>query len=187
MHRHGAQVPWHWYFTSALPRLLLSPTALPLLAYSAIDRVLRPASTPLLVPSLIYTALYSILPHKETRFLFPILPSLTTAMALAAQRLTIDNRLRVSSYLKHLVILTTMITMILSHFILLPLSSLNYPGAQALKSLHNIAHNTQPHLTVHLDNLALQTGITRFPPASTTRNPASPPSWQTCPRRTIHT
>ena len=162
--------PWHWYFTSALPRLLLSPTALPLLAYSAIDRVLRPASTPLLVPSLIYTALYSILPHKETRFLFPILPSLTTAMALAAQRLTIDNRLRVSSYLKHLVILTTMITMILSHFILLPLSSLNYPGAQALKSLHNIAHNTQPHLTVHLDNLALQTGITRFlqlPPPAT--------------------
>ena len=160
--------PWHWYFTSALPRLLLSPAALPLLAYSAIDQLLRPASAPLLVPSLTYTALYSILPHKETRFLFPILPSLTTAMALAAQRFTNNHRHK-APYIRDLVILITITTAFLSHFILLPLSSLNYPGAQALKSLHNLAHNTQPHLTVHLDNLALQTGTTRFlqlpPPA----------------------
>jgi alpha-1,6-mannosyltransferase len=160
--------PWHWYFTSALPRLLLCPVGLPLLVYSTAVAIIRPSSTPLLAPSLIYTAIYSILPHKETRFLFPILPSLTTCVALAAQHLTTNRALR--NFIKPLLILIALTTALLSHAVLLPLSSLNYPGAFALHSLHRLAHNTKPHIRVHLDNLSLQTGITRFlqlpPPSS---------------------
>jgi alpha-1,6-mannosyltransferase len=157
--------PWHWYFTSALPRLLLNPIAIPLLAYSAISQILGPSSTPLLLPPLIYTALYSLLPHKEARFLFPILPPLTTATALAAHRLTTKH-----FPLRPVVLLITLATALLSHLLLAPLSSLSYPGAHALLSLHTLAHNTTPHLRIHLDNLSLQTGITRFlqlpPPSS---------------------
>jgi alpha-1,6-mannosyltransferase len=161
--------PWHWYFTSALPRLMLNPIALPLLAYSAVDGVLQPSTTPLLVPSLIYTAVYSLLPHKETRFLFPLLPPLATAMALAAHRLTTNHRLQ-TLHPRPFIVLATLLTALLSHTILLPISSLSYPGAHALLSLHTLAHNTAPHLNIHLDNLSLQTGITRFhqlpPPTS---------------------
>ena len=40
------------------------------------------------------------------------------------------------------------------------ISSLNYPGGAALQRLHVI--ETGPAKSVHLDNLACQTGVTRF-------------------------
>lgn len=38
----------------------------------------------------------------------------------------------------------------------------NYPGAHALNVLHAHAHDTKRVISVHLDNLACQTGVTHF-------------------------
>jgi alpha-1,6-mannosyltransferase len=163
--------PWHWYFTSALPRLLLNPSSLPLLAYLLAQPATRQLSLPLLVPNTAYVLLYSFLPHKETRFLFPVLPPLAAATALAASHIT--NRRHRSAFYRiatYALILSTLVTFVIAHAVLLPLSSLSYPGAHALNALHAHAHTSasaqisqQPSIiVVHLDNLALQTGVTRF-------------------------
>ena len=46
---------------------------------------------------------------------------------------------------------------------LLGISSLNYPGGEALRILHTgMEHPQRPHFDVYFDNLACQTGVTRF-------------------------
>ncbi|KFM24565.1 putative Dol-P-Man:Man(7)GlcNAc(2)-PP-Dol alpha-1,6-mannosyltransferase [Auxenochlorella protothecoides] len=73
---------WHWYCTSALPRALHG--GFPLAALGATwDRRARP----LLAVGLAFVGLYSFLPHKEARFLFPALPLFTACAAVALQRI----------------------------------------------------------------------------------------------------
>jgi alpha-1,6-mannosyltransferase len=159
--------PWHWYFTSALPRLLLNPLSLPLIAYTLSQPSTRHASLALLVPNIGYVLLYSILPHKETRFLFPILSPFTAAAALAASHIT-HRRHRSSVYrlATYALTLSCAATFLIAHGVLLPLSALSYPGAHALTALHSRVSAGTAHysstIAVHLDNLALQTGVTRF-------------------------
>ena len=160
--------PWHWYFTSALPRLFVNPIAVWMLFLSLITPWNRTASLDILVPNLGYVALYSFLPHKETRFLFPVIPSLATVAALAASNLQIrSSRSIISRVAFGVLILSTLSTFLLSHFVFLPLSSLNYPGAVALKALHshvlsNTDYRFQKSISIYLDNLACQSGVTKF-------------------------
>jgi len=86
--------PWYWYWTSALPKALLGTAFfIPLafwkdphhpphhhrkgLFHAEIDMTI----VPFLVPCLLFVALYSILPHKEIRFIFVILPMLNITAA----------------------------------------------------------------------------------------------------------
>lgn len=55
-------MPWHWYWTSALPRGLLA--SLPL---SVAGAVLEPKIRPYAVAVTSFVALYSCLGHKEVR------------------------------------------------------------------------------------------------------------------------
>jgi len=83
--------PWHWYLTSALPRALLSgslfvPLALVRTPFSfSFSESSSPSSSSssrlgvdgrvvfVATPALVFVFLYSFLPHKELRFLFPVL------------------------------------------------------------------------------------------------------------------
>ncbi|KAK5055944.1 hypothetical protein LTR84_012494 [Exophiala bonariae] len=159
--------PWHWYFTSALPRLLINPLLLLLIpwgfvaSYSGVPLSLLD----LLTPPFIYTAIYSLLPHKETRFLFPIIPPLTASLALIASHATIRmNRSITHRLITYILLTTTLISTYMSHGLLLPLSAQTYPGGAAISSLHAISlkYRHQPQIRVHLTNLALQTGVTHF-------------------------
>lgn len=156
--------PWHWYFSSAFPRLLLNPLLFLLIPFG-LTTALAPEILDLLFPCVTYAAMYSILPHKETRFLFPTLPPITTAIAVSAAQLSQRHRkgivYRAATYL---LLASTAITLLFSTAILLPLSAQTYPGASAILSLHQTASNYYPGRTtdVHLTNLALQTGVTRF-------------------------
>ena len=69
--------PFHWYFTSALPRALL-------FSIIFIPFATRRALKNFLLPSLVFVALYSLLPHKELRFILYVIPLLNTCAANAA-------------------------------------------------------------------------------------------------------
>ncbi|RMZ76119.1 hypothetical protein DV738_g5093, partial [Chaetothyriales sp. CBS 135597] len=156
--------PWHWYFTSALPRLVLNPVLIPLWFYSlATPR--RNEALNIISPVVLYTGLYSLLAHKETRFMFPLIPSVTLLAALGASQLDLaSGRSRIAGLAKLVIVATSIITALVSHGILLPLSAFTYPGAHSLLSLHSQStiYAPQRQINVHLTNLALQTGITRF-------------------------
>lgn len=162
--------PFHWYLTSALPRLLMSQI------FMLSPLSMSPPSLDNLIPGFLYMITYSILPHKELRFLFPIIPSLTLAAALTCTRLTINvQKSSLTKLLLYAVTGSTILTAFLSHVVLLPLSARNYAGGEALLALHEY-HRTswevtaagsrslrgKPAIHVHLTNLALQSGVTRF-------------------------
>jgi alpha-1,6-mannosyltransferase len=174
--------PWHWYFTSALPRLTATPLIFFLPWCMILPTPIHPQVFSLMLPAMVYTGLYSILPHKETRFLFPILPTVNTALALIASLSTTTAKALISfrRFIAPVLALSTLATFLASHFILLPLSAISYPGGQALNLLQTYAATIPPFqssINIHLTNLALQTGVTRFlehPPPSHSYNTTSP-------------
>ncbi|PGH31552.1 alpha-1,6-mannosyltransferase [[Emmonsia] crescens] len=162
--------PWHFYLTDALPRLLLNPITYTLcIPLSIFHPSTRPTANSLLLPSLTYIFLYSLQPHKEWRFILYTIPPLTTTASLGASYIW-NHRTKSLLYqlLSLLLCLSTLATFAISTFLLLPISAANYPGAHALNALHNghPYNNTRiaqlQTISVHMDNLACQTGVTRF-------------------------
>ena len=156
--------PWPYYFTSALPRLFLNPLIIFLcIPASLFAPATQYPSLNLLVPNVAFIALYSFVPHKEARFILYSIPPLTACGALGASYIW-NRRTRTVFYrlLSVLLIASTIGTVILSNVLLLPLSSLNYPGAVALNRVHARAHGSKRIISLHMDNLACQTGVTRF-------------------------
>ena len=149
-------MPPLWYFYSALPRALLSSLLLLPLA-PLLDR----RSLLLLLPTISFVAIYSILPHKELRFIIYSIPLLNTAAAMAAAGLW---RKRNASLLHQLLGVGLLGHLLLNFVLSLSLarvSSLNYPGGEAIKTLHSLKASTTP-VNVHLDVFTCQTGVSRF-------------------------
>ncbi|XP_047027731.1 GPI mannosyltransferase 3 [Helicoverpa zea] len=70
------QHPWHWYLTQGIPALL-GINLIPVLW--AISNILRrpkenKIGSLLLTAAVLYVAVYSFIPHKEFRFVLPLLP-----------------------------------------------------------------------------------------------------------------
>ena len=164
--------PWHWYISNALPRLLLNPLLYVVLWFfglwiSATSR----ATLDLLAPNLAYVIVYSFLPHKESRFIFPVLPSLTLAGALPLSWIWI-RRHKVYTYriISAIAVLSVLACALVSNLVFLLSSSVSYPGADALNQLHEhildhrscAGYRNMANIKIHLDNLSIQTGITSF-------------------------
>ncbi|TFY74397.1 hypothetical protein EWM64_g9615 [Hericium alpestre] len=71
--------PWHTYFTSFLPKLLLG--ALPLSLPGILDHRIRA----IVLPCILYVGLISLLGHKEWRFIVYVIPPLNIAAARGAR------------------------------------------------------------------------------------------------------
>ena len=169
-------MPWHWYFTSALPRalnvslifamvglsgLFCSPSPSQNKASSLVGTLFEPfylgflaADTRLIwyycLPACVFVSLYSFLPHKELRFIFPALPLFTLAAAKGLDAISIveaskeesgsDEKLKRSRGPLGIVTKLALVTLIIlggGLFLICLLPSMhNYPGGVALRNLH---------------------------------------------------
>ncbi|CAJ1364929.1 unnamed protein product [Effrenium voratum] len=147
----GTQPPL-WYFYSALPRALLGSLPLALLAL-----LIEPRARQLVAVALTFIGLYSFLPHKELRFIFPALPLLNAAAAAAGARVLRWKRCGVLLWggfalaLAAHVLVTTVMTLA---------SFCNYPGGVAMTGLH--ATDAATNRSVHIGNMAAISGVSRF-------------------------
>lgn len=157
-------LPWHYYLVDALPRLLLNPaTYLLCIPVALMNVATRKQSLDLLVPLLSFIGLYSLLPHKEWRFIIYVIPGLTGVAAAGASWIWTRRAKSVVYAALSLALVGSVLLSFAASTTILALSSLNYPGGNALHILHHgIEHPQKPHLNVYFDNLACQTGVTRF-------------------------
>nr|SVE73502.1 EOG090X04MD [Daphnia atkinsoni] len=148
--------PFLWYFYSAIPRAMGTSLALLPVGMFFERRV-----WPLVLPAFFFVLAYSFLPHKELRFIIYILPLLNIAAAAACDRLW-ENRTKGKwrALLALVAIGHLVANLVLTSFLLM-VSRANYPGGEALFLLHKI-ESPESNVTVHIDVLAAQTGISRF-------------------------
>ncbi|KAK5172328.1 alpha-1,6- mannosyltransferase [Saxophila tyrrhenica] len=156
--------PFHYYFTNALPRLLLNPMVITVcLPLALSSKTIGRTSSDVLIPHLAFIAAYSLLPHKEWRFIIYSIPAFTAVASSAAGWFwTRRGKSMLYWTLNMLMILSTIASFVTS-LGLLYISSLNYPGGQAVHRLHQrtIAEANES-VRVYMGNLACQTGVTRF-------------------------
>ncbi|KAK4165781.1 Alg9-like mannosyltransferase family-domain-containing protein [Cladorrhinum sp. PSN259] len=172
--------PWYYYFVSAVPRLLVNPLTytflIPLAFYHPAS---SHAAKRLTIPSILFVAIYSVQPHKEARFIFYVVPPITAAAALGAN--TVFNQ-RGKSFLGSLLALAMIISIIASLAAstgMLLLSSLNYPGGEALSFVRstvlaetaNSSDLSSAIVPVHADVLSCMTGVTLFGTATGSKLP----------------
>ncbi|KAF8566532.1 hypothetical protein P879_08152 [Paragonimus westermani] len=158
--------PFHWYFTSALPRALLMTIVLLLLwtifavrvvlsGGLAYDREFSSTSVGLISSALLFVLLYSWLPHKELRFIIYTVPVFNLAAASVWAHLECSPRFRketkcikenrsssstVFNWLRYLAVCFCYVHLIVNALctaILLWSSRQNYPGGVALYQLNH--------------------------------------------------
>ncbi|KAL0145601.1 dolichyl-P-Man:Man(7)GlcNAc(2)-PP-dolichyl-alpha-1,6-mannosyltransferase-like protein [Mucor lusitanicus] len=149
-------LPFHAYFASFLPRLLLVSYPLAGLAFVTNGRVRR-----MLMPMIAYIAVFSLLPHKEWRFIIYTIPVFTAAAATCISR-SIHAASR--SWLHRIALVAMLAGAAASFAIALTMfhiSRLNYPGGEALYALHAIEKN-EPYVHVHMDADTAMTGASLY-------------------------
>lgn len=154
--------PWHFYFSSALPRLLSNPMLQLCLPFAISIPILRRPVLDIFLPNLLFLCIYSFQPHKEWRFIIYVIPPF---LAIASAGASWIWTRRAKSFI-YRVLSLSLIAASLASFLasagMLAVSRLNYPGAQALNRLHWLARNDTGVVKVHMDTLACMTGVTRF-------------------------
>ncbi|KAI8545511.1 hypothetical protein RHMOL_Rhmol07G0045300 [Rhododendron molle] len=176
--------PFHWYFTSALPRSLLAAYPLFLLGVFLDRRVVF-----YILPIVSFVLLYSKLPHKELRFVIISVPMFNLSAAIAASRIY-NNRKKSFWKLLHIILLGLLMVSLGCTIITFMASYENYPSGYALKDLHKKDHlhmrnskaskesllqseklvyphvgsltNNSTERWVHIDPFSAMNGISRF-------------------------
>jgi len=190
--------PWHWYATSALPKAMLTTAILvPLSVLRIPERIaawqrqrneknttasysyLDLRIVPFLIPAVCFVGLYSNLPHKEMRFIFPAIPMLNLAAALGMARLhncafpagikggDEQKRSGDASVFLFLCGIGCVIVSLVGSSIFLVVSRWNYPGGHALKILQNYVEESKlidSHnmISVHIDVASAMSGVSLF-------------------------
>lgn len=141
--------PWYWYWAVGLPKSLLLSLPLSVVG-AAVDSKLTRA---VFLPAMCFVGLYSLLPHKEIRFLFPVLPGLTLCAANGADWLWRKHRAA------RLALAAGMLVSLIVAVGFSTVSTHNYPGGYALRWL---VRNRKGQGLVHIDAYSAMSGISRF-------------------------
>jgi alpha-1,6-mannosyltransferase len=173
--------PWHYYFSNALPRLL---HPIPFL-WALWNPTTATAARRLSIPSLAFVVVYSLQPHKEARFIFYVVPPLTAAAALGMNHI-FQRRGKSALYaVASLVLGLSVAAQFVASCGILLLSSLNYPGGEALAHLRTLVAQDaragggaamSSYVAAHADVLSCMTGVTLFESEAGGSMPASRPS-----------
>lgn len=175
--------PLYYYFTSLLPKLLLNPIILLILIpIGLVLPTTKYAVREMVVPSFIFVAIYSLQPHKEARFIIYAVPPLTAAASLSASYIWTRKSKTLLYRVGSLVLLASVLGSFVASTAMLFISSLNYPGGEALSQLHSIIEETtfpttsilrppQQNISIHMDVLSCMTGVTRFQQYSSRSSP----------------
>merc|ERR1711916_80571 len=121
-----------------------------------------------MLPVPIFLALYSLLPHKELRFVFYVTPWLNMDAAAAVAR---AQRRIAKSWPQNFIFVAAVLGLVINSFSLLfygAASMHNYPGGNAFLEMHRRFATQPAHcderapVLIRIDNLAAQSGVTRF-------------------------
>ncbi|CAL1695049.1 unnamed protein product [Somion occarium] len=148
--------PFHTYFSSFLPKLLLSSFPLALVGL-LIDSRIRS----LLFPPIAFIAALSALGHKEWRFIVYVVPLFNVAAARAATWLISRRKGSLFGRLCFLAVAGLLVCNFLVTYMLTVTSIANYPGGEALTRFNEL-YAERENVHVHISNLAAQTGVSLF-------------------------
>ena len=165
-HEYGV-MPWHWYMSSALSRALLASAVLfPMAPF------LNRHTTKLVAVPLLFVALYSLLPHKELRFIIYVIPLLTIAAAVSLDTLltwwydgpTTNRGLlwRIRRAMVEILLLLALLLSVACVCFFLYVSMWNYPAGHALSHFNQLPEVRQGPFHVHIDADSAMTGISLF-------------------------
>ena len=120
--------PWHFYFTSALPRLLFNPLLLQIcLPFALLMPITRRPACDVLVPNLLFLGIYSFQPHKEWRFIIYIVPPLLAVASASASWIWTRRTKNFMYRIMSLALVASTIATFLASGGMLFVSRLNYP------------------------------------------------------------
>ncbi|KAH9460046.1 hypothetical protein MJO29_003996 [Puccinia striiformis f. sp. tritici] len=148
-------MPWHFYFTSSLPKLLGVTYPLAILGFVLNRKIFFLGAC-----TLVFVMLMSCLGHKETRFIIYIVPIWNLSTSVCVDRMC--SPFRYSRWIKLGLMSSIGMVMILNTAFTTYLSMNNYPGGTAMMALHSLDDLPSQDLKIHLDNLVSQTGGSRF-------------------------
>ncbi|CEP12404.1 hypothetical protein [Parasitella parasitica] len=149
-------LPFYAYFALFLPRLLLISYPLAWFSFATDRRVRR-----MLMPMIVYIALFSCLPHKEWRFIIYTIPVFTAAAAACIAKVAHAAPRSWSHRIALLAMLAGAVTSFAISIAMFQVSRLNYPGGEALLVLHQIEKN-KPYVYVHMDAETAMTGASLY-------------------------
>ncbi|THH15124.1 hypothetical protein EUX98_g9512, partial [Antrodiella citrinella] len=147
--------PFRAYFTTHLPKMLLSAFPLTLVGLLADPRIRS-----LLLPVIVFVLALSSLAHKEWRFIVYIVPLFNVAAARGAAWMIARKR-RWASRFWSLFIFGLLLINVGLTYTFARISMENYPGGEALVRFNEI-YAQEKNVYVHLSNLAAQTGASLF-------------------------
>lgn len=154
--------PFVAYFTGFLPMMFMPPTVL-LLNYLGFKIAPKPLKV-IALASFFHVFVLSFQPHKEWRFIIYAIPPITLLGSHSASYLfeNMDPGLGRATITRILLLLSPVVSLSISAAFLY-ISSMNYPGGQALMSFNDyiLLHDIK-NVTVHIDVPACMTGVTLF-------------------------